>query len=159
MISYIHSLLLHQWHLDRHILYFIYKDTLNWNDSSFTVKCQYRFICVHVVVNIYFSAKTKNCCFSNENVTCNLTYSINLFLSLCNLLNNLRFRLITSFLILCSAVCNHNSRLSLATIYVVETSTFATKIYISDRLYKTNYIQKLRICEHCTLVAIYIMMG
>ena len=91
--------------IDRHILYFIYKDTLNWNDSSLTVKCQYRFICVHVAVNIYFSAKTKNCCFSNENVTCNLTYSINLFLSLCNLLNNLRFRLITSFLILCSTAC------------------------------------------------------
>ena len=49
---------------------------------------------------------------------------------------------------------HHNSPLSLATIYVVETSTFATKIYISDRLYKTNYIQTLLIYEHCILVAI-----
>ena len=31
---------------------------------------------------------------------------------------------------------HHNSPLSLATIYVVETSTFATKIYISDRCTK-----------------------
>ena len=130
IISYIHSLLL----CDQYRIH--YNDILNWNDSSFTVKCQYRFICAHVVVNIYFSEKNEKLLFLQRK--CYMLFDIcDKFISE-PLQSSKQFTFSAHYIFSHSLFysMHHNIPLSLAAIYVVETSTFATKIYISDRCTK-----------------------